>query len=171
MNPEPTVAVGRITRPHGVTGEVAVVVLSEVPERFSDGAMVWLEDGRALTVGSSRPHRDRLLVRFRGVADRTQAEALRGALLVVPESMSPPLPEGSWWDHQLIGCAVATETGRALGRLTEVIHTAANDVWSVVDDIGAETLIPVVKDVIVEVDVDSKGIVVRDVPGITAPEA
>src|SRR5512134_3147690 len=114
MDPEPTVAVGRVTRPHGVTGEVAVVVLSEVPERFADGATVWLEDGRALTVGSSRPHKDRLLVRFRGVADRAQADALHGALLVVPESMSPPLPEGSWWDHQLIGCEVATEAGRAL---------------------------------------------------------
>lgn len=171
MDPEPTVAVGRITRPHGVTGEVAVVVLSEVPERFTDGATVWLEDGRALTVESSRPHKDRLLVRFRGIADRTQAEALHGALLVVPESMSPPLPEGSWWDHQLVGCAVTTETGRDLGTLTEVIHTAANDVWAVTDDAGAETLIPVLKDVLVDVEVRSKRVVVRDVPGLTAPEA
>lgn len=170
MDPEPTVAVGRITRPHGVTGEVAVVVLSEVPGRFADGATVWLEDGRALTVGSSRPHKDRLLVRFREVADRAQADALHGALLVVPESMSPPLPEGSWWDHQLIGCAVATEAGRALGTLTEVIHTAANDVWSVVDESGAETLVPVLKDVVVRVDVASKRIAVRDVPGLTVPE-
>ncbi|HEX5949546.1 MAG TPA: ribosome maturation factor RimM [Actinomycetota bacterium] len=171
MDPEPTVAVGRITRPHGVTGEVAVVVLSEVPERFTDGATVWLEDGRSLTVESSRPHKDRLLVRFRGIADRTQAEALHGALLVVPESMSPPLPEGSWWDHQLVGCAVTTETGRDLGTLTEVIHTAANDVWAVTDDAGAETLIPVLKDVLVDVEVRSKRVVVRDVPGLTAPEA
>lgn len=168
---EPTVAVGRITRPHGVTGEVAVVVLSEVPERFADGATVWLEDGRALTVGSSRPHKDRLLVRFREITDRAQGEALHGALLVVPESMSPPLPEGSWWDHQLVGCSVGTDTGRALGTLTEVIHTAANDVWSVIDDARAETLIPVLKDVLVSVDVGARRIVVREIPGLTAPGA
>ena len=171
MNAEPTVAVGRITRPHGVTGEVAVVVLSEVPERFADGATVWLEDGRALTVGSSRPYRDRLLVRFREIADRTHAEALHGALLVVPESMSPSLPEGSWWDHQLGGCAVTTDTGRALGTLTEVIHTAANDVWSVLDEERAETLVPVLRDVLVSVDVTGRRIVVREIPGLTAPDA
>ena len=171
MDPEPTVAVGRITRPHGVTGEVAVVVLSDVPERFADGATVWLEDGRALTVGSSRPHKDRLLVRFREVGDRSEAETLHGALLVVPESMSPSLPEGSWWDHQLIGCSVATDTGRALGTLTEVIHTAANDVWSVLDPTRAETLIPVLNDVLVSVDVTGRRVVVREIPGLTTPDA
>ena len=91
---EPTVVVGRITRAHGVTGEVAVLVLSEVPGRFADGATLWLEDGRTLTVASSRPHKDRLLVRFRGVEDRAQAEALQRALLIVPESWSPSFPTG-----------------------------------------------------------------------------
>lgn len=165
--PEPTVAVGRITRAHGITGEVAVVVLSEVPERFAEGAVVYLEDGRALTVESVRPHRGRLLVRFREVADRTQAEALRGRLLVVPTSMSPPLPEGSWWDHDIEGCLVQTEGGRELGVVREIIHTAANDVWVAVDEAGAETLIPVLRDVLVEVDVAAKRILIREIPGLT----
>lgn len=167
---EPTVAVGRITRAHGVHGEVAVLVISEVPGRFDDGATVRTEAGRALTVSSSRPHGDRLLVRFAEVADREQADALRGALLVVPESASPELPAGSWWDHQIVGCEVETEGGRTLGAVRDVIHTAANDVWSVVDVDEAETLIPVIEDVIAEVDVAAKRIVVREVPGLTAPE-
>jgi len=171
MNPsEPTVAVGRITRSHGVTGEVSVFVLSEVEGRFADGAVVWLEDGRALTVEASRPHKDRLLVRFREVPDRSAADALHGAVLYVPESMSPPLPEGSWWDHQLIGCSVSTDGGRDLGALTDVIHTAANDVWVAVDAGGAETLVPVLKDVLVSVDVAARRIVVREIPGLTAPD-
>jgi 16S rRNA processing protein RimM len=166
---EPTVAVGRITRAHGVQGEVAVLVISEVPGRFADGATVWLEDGRALTVESSRPHKDRLLVRFRGVNDREQAEALQKALLVVPESSSPELPEGSWWDHRIVGCALETDTGDSLGIVREVIHTAANDVWSAVDEDGTETLVPVLRDVVVEVDVDAGRIVVREIPGLTSP--
>ena len=113
---ESTVAVGRITRAHGVQGELAVLVISEVPGRFADGETVWLEDGRTLTVESSRPHKDRLLVRFREVQTREQAEALQRALLVVPESLSPELPEGSWWDHWIVGCAIETDTRRALGR-------------------------------------------------------
>ena len=66
--------------------------------------------------------------------------------------MSPELPEGSWWDHRIVGCAIETDAGRALGTVREVIHTAANDVWSAVDDDGVETLVPVLKDVIIDVD-------------------
>jgi 16S rRNA processing protein RimM len=167
---EPTVAVGRITRAHGVHGEVAVLVISEVPERFEAGATVWTEGGHALTVSSARSHGDRLLVRFDGVADREQADALRGTLLVVPESASPKLPEDTWWDHQIVGCEVETDTGLVLGDVRDVIHTAANDVWSVFDAAENETLIPVIADVIVAVDVAVKRIVVREVPGLTAPE-
>jgi 16S rRNA processing protein RimM len=166
---ESTVAVGRITRAHGVQGELAVLVISEVPGRFADGETVWLEDGRTLTVESSRPHKDRLLVRFREVQTREQAEALQRALLVVPESLSPELPEGSWWDHRIVGCAIETDTGRPLGTVHDVIHTAANDVWSAVDDEGTETLIPVLRDVILDVDMDAKRIVVREIPGLTMP--
>ncbi|RPJ15679.1 MAG: 16S rRNA processing protein RimM [Actinobacteria bacterium] len=166
---ESTVAVGRITRAHGVQGELAVLVISEVPGRFADGETVWLEDGRTLTVESSRPHKDRLLVRFREVQTREQAEALQRALLVVPESLSPELPEGSWWDHRIVGCVIETDTGRALGTVHDVIHTAANDVWSAVDDEGTETLIPVLRDVILDVDMDAKRIVVREIPGLTMP--
>ena len=166
---ESTVAVGRITRAHGVQGELAVLVISEVPGRFADGETVWLEDGRTLTVESSRPHKDRLLVRFREVQTREQAEALQRALLVVPESLSPELTEGSWWDHRIVGCAIETDTGRALGTVHDVIHTAANDVWSAVDDEGTETLIPVLRDVILDVDMDAKRIVVREIPGLTMP--
>jgi 16S rRNA processing protein RimM len=164
---EPTVAVGRVSRAHGVQGEVAVLVLSEVEGRFAPGATLWLEDGRTLTVESSKPHRGGLLVRFREVRDREQAEGLQRALLVVPESSSPSLPEGSWWDHQIEGCAVETDRGRPLGKVREVIHTAANDVWSVVDGGGRETLVPVLIDVLVSVDVGAKRIVVREIAGLT----
>jgi 16S rRNA processing protein RimM len=164
---EPTVAVGRVSRAHGVQGEVAVLVLSEVEGRFAPGANLWLEDGRTLTVESSKPHRGGLLVRFREVRDREQAEGLQRELLVVPESSSPSLPEGSWWDHQIEGCAVETDRGRPLGTVREVIHTAANDVWAVVDGGGRETLVPVLIDVLVSVDVGAKRIVVREIAGLT----
>jgi 16S rRNA processing protein RimM len=167
---EPTVAVGRVTGAHGIKGEVSVLVLTQVEGRFAPGAVVWLEEGRSLTVGSSRRHRGRLLVAFDEVPDRAAAERLVRRVLFVPESASPPLPEGSWWDHQLVGCAVTTEDGRWLGVVREVIHTPANDVWSAVDDEGRETLVPALRDVIVDVDVANRAIVVRAVPGLTVPD-
>jgi 16S rRNA processing protein RimM len=166
----PAVVVGTVAKAHGVRGEVAVQVLSDNPDRFAVGAVVYLEDGRTLTVASTRSHGGRLLVTFREVPGREAAEGLRGRTLVVPESMLPTLPEGQWWPHQLQGCDVRTEAGRELGRLVDVIPNPANDLWVARTQDGVETLVPVLPDVIVEVDPDAKRIVVRDVPGLTAPE-
>jgi 16S rRNA processing protein RimM len=166
---EPTVVVGRIAKAHGLHGEVAVQVFSDNPDRFVDGATVYLEDGRALSVMAARWTGSRLLVAFDGIADRTAAERLRGRTLVVPRSMLPDLPEGEYWPHQLIGCEVVTESGRSLGRVTDVIENPANDLWAATDDDGAETLIPAIRDVVVEVDVAANRIVVRDLPGLTTP--
>jgi 16S rRNA processing protein RimM len=167
---EPTLVVGVVTSAHGLRGEVAVQNRSDNPDRWIIGGTVLLPDGRSLTIASSRRHGRRLLVRFEGVEDRTAAEGLRGATLVVPESWLPPLEEGSWWAHELEGCSVVTRAGRALGVLTDVVTNPANDLWVATDDEGNETLIPVLADLLVEVDPAERRIVVEDVPGITAPE-
>jgi 16S rRNA processing protein RimM len=166
---EPTVVVGEIAKAHGVRGEVVVAVRSDNPERFAGGAVVYLQDGRALTVESSRPHASRLLVRFEGVADRTAAEGLRGSTLVVPISMLPELPDGEYWPHQLEGCEVVTESGRVLGRISDVVANPANDLWVTLDDAGRETLVPAIHEVVVEVDVGRGHVLVRDVRGLTVP--
>lgn len=162
------VAVGKITRAHGVRGEVAVLVLSEVEDRFAPGAVLFLEDGRSLVVEEMRPDRGRLLVRFREVADRDRARELVQRYLFVPEGDVPELPEGAYWPHQLEGCEVVTEAGRSLGVIREIIHTPANDVWVAVADDGTEILVPALKDVVVSVDVAAKRVVVREIPGLTA---
>jgi 16S rRNA processing protein RimM len=112
----------------------------------------------------------RLLIAFDGIADRTAAEALRGRSLVVPRTMLPELPDGEYWPHELIGCEVVTEAGRSLGRVTDVIENPANDLWATTDDAGVETLIPAIRDVVVDVDVGAGRIFVRDLPGLTVPE-
>ena len=171
MNDRPQwVAVGRITRTHGVKGEVAVLPLTEVRSRFDPGSRLFLEEreDRPLTVTASRPHQQRLLVAFRGIEDRTSAETLRGQYLFVPTSSAPPLPAGEYWSHDLVGCEVFAPEGRAIGRLREILHTRANDVWRV-DGADGEVLIPALKEVIQEVDVAGRRIVVRQVPGLTAP--
>jgi 16S rRNA processing protein RimM len=164
------VAVGRIGSTHGVKGEVSVLPLSEVGSRFEPGSTVFLDEREdlPLTVASSRPHRQRLLVSFGGVEDRTAAEDLRGRYVFVPTSAAPPLPDGEYWAYDLVGCEVLTEEGRPIGRIREILHTEANDVWAT-DGEGGEMLIPALKDVVREVDVPGRRIVVREVPGLTTP--
>ncbi|MDP9329790.1 MAG: ribosome maturation factor RimM [Actinomycetota bacterium] len=167
---EPTIVVGKVAKAHGLRGEVTLMALSDNPDRFVAGSTVYTEAGRELHIRSCRGVGARLLVTFEGVEDRARAESLHGAMLVVPRSMLPTLPAGEYWPHELEGCAVVTESGRALGTITDVIPNQANDLWVAADAAGTETLIPAIRDVIVEVDVASKRVSVRDVPGITAPE-
>lgn len=162
MNPkEGPIAVGRITRAHGVRGEVAVEAHTEVPERFAPGSTLLREDGSTLTIRSTRPHQGRVLVTFEGVADRTGAEALRDTWLFVPPESLPELPEGSYWPHDLEGCAVVTEAGRELGTLAEVLSAPANDVWAVDGEAG-RVLVPAVRDAVVSVDLAARRVVVRE---------
>jgi 16S rRNA processing protein RimM len=167
---QPTVSVGLVTRAHGVRGDVAVQSRSDNPDRWVPGAIVYTPEGRTLTVRELRPHGDRLLVTFEEIKDRTAAERLRGTELFVPESWLPQLGPGEWWPHQIEGCRVVTEAGRELGVIEQVIPNPANDLWVAVDAQGAETLIPALRDLLLEVDVGARAIRVRDVPGLTAPE-
>jgi 16S rRNA processing protein RimM len=167
---EPTVVVGVVTGVHGLRGEVSIQNRSDNPDRWIAGGVVLRENGAVLTIAASRRHGRRLLVTFDGVTDRNTAERLRGAVLVVPESWLPDLSEREWWAHQLEGCQVRTASGRVLGVISEVIPNPANDLWVAVDEDGHETLVPALADLLLDVDVAARSIVVDDVPGITAPE-
>jgi 16S rRNA processing protein RimM len=167
---EPTVVVGKVTKAHGLHGEVVVLVFSDNPERFEPGSSMFFEDGREVRVRGSRPNGGRLLVAFEGVADRNAADALRGLTLVVPRSSLPDLPEGEFWPHQLEGCVVVTKSGRTLGVITDVVANPANDLWVAVDESGAETMVPAIREVILDVDVEAGRVLVRDIPGLTAPD-
>ncbi|MFM8971249.1 MAG: ribosome maturation factor RimM [Actinomycetota bacterium] len=109
--------VGRIGRAHGLHGEVSVAPVTNRPERFAVGSVLFVDD-RRLVIETSRPHQDRFLVRFAGVADRTAAEGLRGSRL-----RADPLPEappGEVWVHEVIGAEVVDRADRSLGRVVAV---------------------------------------------------
>ena len=172
MTPDPPwIAVGRVTRAHGVKGEVAVLPLSEVASRFEPGARLFAGESaeRSLTVAAARTHHHRRLVSFEEIADRESAEALRGVYLFVAAADSPALPDGAYWPHQLVGCRVVTEGGAVLGSIREVMRTPANDVWAA-DGPHGEVLIPALHDVVREVDLAGRRIVVAEIPGLTVPE-
>jgi 16S rRNA processing protein RimM len=119
--------VGRIGRAHGLHGEVTVTFVSDRPERTRPGTTLFAitesGDVRPLRVASARPHGGRWLVRFDGVADRSQAEALRGCELEADE-----LPAGDeLWVHDLVGSRVVDRSGIALGRVSAVEANPAHD--------------------------------------------
>ena len=118
--------VGRVTRPHGVRGEVSVEVRTDDPDlRFAVGRVMATDPAAAgpLTVESVRWHSGRLLIQFAGIADRSQADELRGTWLTLDsaEVGSTGDPD-EFHDHELIGLAVVTTSGEPVGRVTDVRH-------------------------------------------------
>jgi 16S rRNA processing protein RimM len=113
--------VGRIGRPHGLRGELTVMLVTNRSERVEPGAQLFAGD-RMLVVESSRPRRDGWVVRFEGVDDVDDAEALRGSMLT-----AEPLEDDDLWVHDLIGCEVQDTLGRTLGTITAVEANPAHD--------------------------------------------
>jgi len=166
--------VGRIGRAHGVRGEVRIDVLTDFPERFTPGATLYIgpEQGDApepSTILSVRPHQDRLLVCFDAATDRTTAEALTGLFVFIPSAEARPQEPDSFYVYELIGLAVQTDAGRALGSVAELIETGSADVL-VIRGPSGDVLVPMIGDVIQSIDVDAGRIVITPLPGLL-PEA
>jgi 16S rRNA processing protein RimM len=159
--------VGRIGRPHGIRGAVTVEVRTDSPElRFAPGSVLVTDPGERgpLTVESARPQPGRLVVSFAGVADRTAAEALRGTLLVIDSAeLEPSGDPDEFHDAELIGLAVRTAAGAAVGTLTDVVHGPAGDLLVVTTGEGREALVPFVRELVPEVDVPG-GVILVDPP-------
>lgn len=163
------VVVGRVGRAHGIRGELAVVVSTDVPEtRFAPGAVLATQPAERgpLTVAGSRLHSGRLLVRFVGVSDRGAAEQLAGTVLVIDATQLGDPGENAWWDHQLIGLPVELADGRALGLLREVLHAPGQDLLAVHTPAGREVLVPFLAAFVPTVDLVRRRIVVDPPPGL-----
>ncbi|GGQ33698.1 16S rRNA processing protein RimM [Actinomadura coerulea] len=164
---EPLV-VGRIGRPHGIRGEVAVDVRTDEPEsRFAPGTVIATDPVTAgpLTIERKRWHSGRLLVRFAGVGDRDAAEELRGTWLVVdPGDISTSADPDDFHDQELLGLAVVTTDGTEVGQVADVLHHGQD--LLVVRGAGGEKLVPFVAALVPEVDVPGGRLVIDPPPGL-----
>ncbi|MBI4339688.1 MAG: 16S rRNA processing protein RimM [Chloroflexi bacterium] len=154
------VLVGRITSAVGLDGSLRVDAFSDVPHRFAPGSILYLH-GTPRKVQRSRSGRG-LILKLEGVDTRNAAEALRGAELCVPAEDVPPSPQDTYYHFQLLGMEVVDVQGAPLGVITEILTTPANDVYIVTMN-GRETLVPAIADVVREVDVAARHMVV-DLP-------
>ena len=156
---------GQIGKPHGLGGEVYVIPISDDPRRFEPGSQLVHEDGRTLAVESARDHRDRFLVKFVGVGDRTAAETLRGALYV-DAGDARDLEPGEFWEHDLAGLDVVhAATGETVGTVSRVEAGPAQDLL-VLDTPRGERLVPLVSEIVVDVDVPGRKVTVDPPEGL-----
>jgi 16S rRNA processing protein RimM len=154
------IRVGQVAGAYGLDGAVKVVPLTDFADRFDAGA-TFLIDGTEREVEWSRGGHPGLVLKLRGIDNRTIAELFRGRYLEIPESDVRPLAEGRFYHHQVVGLAVLTSSGRQLGTIAEVLERPANDVWVSREGV-IEHLIPATRDAVVKVDIAAGQVVVAD---------
>jgi len=163
------VLVGRVARTHGRYGEVIVNPETDFPEeRFAPGAAVWmLQDGTpvSLEIRSAWMHMGRPVIALAGVETMTDAEALHGIELRVPPDALHPLPAGSYYEHDLVGCTLTTEDGQSLG-VVRAIERGGGPPRLVVGHGHDEFQMPLVDAFCVEIDIVGRRIVVRPPAGL-----
>jgi 16S rRNA processing protein RimM len=107
---------------------------------------------------------------FENITTPEEAGRYRNQVLSILTSEAHALQEGEYYFHDLLGLRVINETGKSLGTLTEIMETGANDVYIVTDPAGTELLIPAIPDVVLDVDLNAKKMMVRLLPGLMDDE-
>jgi 16S rRNA processing protein RimM len=161
-NSEPAFLVlGKLRRAHGVQGEIPLEIYTQLLDLLVPGSLVYVgEQHQPLTIQATRWKNDLLLLKFEEIGDRTEVSTLTNSLVYVKTGQLPPLGEGEYYFHELIGLNVYTQDGEYLGILMEILETGANDVYLVQNDAGEEILIPAIDQSILEIDLNQEKMVV-----------
>jgi len=164
--------VAEIGRPHGVRGEVMARLDGVGPDelRAIPGLRLLRPDGeeKAVRMGRVRPKPPGWIVAVPWIRDRDEAETWRGALVIAPRESLPAAAEDEWYDVDLVGLDVVTDRGETLGKLEEVLHLPANDVFVVRG--RREILLPVTEEVVRAVDREAGRVTVHLLPGLVEEE-
>ena len=163
------ILIGHVIRPHGLTGLLRIVSYAQSKETFLEAGSVFLKTGQdelhERKVVSIRPHRSIFLLKLSGLNSIDQAEALRGAGILVRKDSLAEKDEDEFFWYELLGLDVYLETGQYLGILKEIFPTGSNDVY-VVENQGKEFLIPAIHQVVEEIDIPRKRMIISPVKGL-----
>jgi 16S rRNA processing protein RimM len=164
------IVIGRVSKPHGVKGEIRIEYFNpEDPRHFSHYQMIFLQgdegDPQAYRPISVRPHKHFILAQLEGIRTREEAEQLRGKVVLIDPAELPPLEEDEYYWHDILGMRVVTEKGEDVGKVMEIVPTGSNDVY-VVRKGEQEFLIPATKDVIMSIETEARTMVIRPLEGL-----
>ena len=169
LNWDEMAVVGRVARPHGIRGQVIVNPETDFPEeRFRVGAELFVNRGgsvETLSITSVRFHRDRPVIAVQGIGDMNGAGSLAGRELRVPVDRLAPLPQDTFYRHDLVGCSVETVDGRPIGTVREVEGTFGGSRLAVETPTG-DVLVPLAAGICAVIDPAAKRIVIDPPQGL-----
>lgn len=158
--------VGKIVNTHGLRGEVKVIPWTDYPEVFENIKYVSLSDGRGLEIKGIKYQKNNIIVKFAEISDIDEAMKLKEKVLFAERDELGELPEGVHYIKDLIGMSVVSDDGESIGEVADVLQTGANDIYEVKRKGEKPLLIPVIDDVVLNIDTDSSVITVHLMDGL-----
>jgi len=154
------IVVARVVRTRGLRGEVVADLLTDFPGRFEalESVIAIAPDGsrRSLQIEEHWSHGKRIVFKFADYDSIDQAKELAGLQLAIPASERIELPKDQFYEWELAGCRVETIDGKLIGVVSEVMRTGGVEILVVAGDAGVEFLIPMAREICVEIDIDKK---------------
>jgi len=157
MNGKSTFLLGVVVKAQGIKGEVKVKPYTDTPDVLCGLKHLILKNEK-VNIQNVRADKTMAYIKITGIDDRDAAESLRGVEIYIEKENAPKLPANRYYIDDLIGCMVLDDSGEQLGRLTNVLQNGANDVYVIENEKG-EILVPVLKSVIKEIEIDKKKII------------
>lgn len=166
---EDLLQVGIITTTHGVNGEVKVFPTTDDPARFKKLKQVILDTGRekiSLTVTQVRFFKNLVILKFKDYDNINDVEKWKSKGLYVTRENAVKCEEGEYFIADLMGLSVFSDEGEALGELSEVLSTGANDVYVVTKAGERDLLLPAIRECILSIDLDARVMKVHVMDGL-----
>ncbi len=165
----PNLEIGQIVNTFGIKGMVKVKPFTDDIRRFDELKTVYVEKNGNQTeyeIEEVKYHKDMVLIKFKGIDKVEQAEMLRNSYLTVSRDSVEKLEEGRYYIVDLLGLEVYTDEQTLLGTLEDIFNTGSNDIYVVKDKQGKQILLPAIQDVVKQIDIENKKIIVHLLPGL-----
>lgn len=156
--------IGKIVNTFGIKGEVKVALYTENISNFKKNNNIYVNN-KEFQVENSRLQKNVLILKLKGIENMTEAENLRGSTIKVDRSKKE-LPEGTYYIADLVGLDVYTDEGILLGKIIDIYNTGANDIYTIKTLDEKEILLPAIKEVIKQVDLQNQKVIVHILKGL-----
>lgn len=161
--------IGKIVNSYGIKGFFKVVPFTDDITRFDDLESVFIEKNKKLEekqIEEVKYHKNLVLMKIKGIDDINDTEQYKNCILKIDRKDAVELPEDTYFITDMIGIEVYTDEGIKLGNIDDIFPTGSNDVYVVKDEFGKQVLIPAIGDVVKEVDIENRKVIVKLIPGL-----
>lgn len=161
--------IGQIVNTFGIKGQVKIVPFTDDITRFDELKEIYVEKKNELKlfqIEQVNYKKNMVILKLKGIETVEEAEKLRNCYLKIDRKDAKKLPKDTYFIIDLLGLDVYTDEGKLLGKVDDIYNAGSSDIYVVKDELGKQILLPAIKDVLKEVDLENKKIIVHLIKGL-----